>query len=173
MSRAERKWVVQLCGVVCGVSVCAFEISYLNPIPTDSTNVYGRQNHLRDVARGAVNLPRPSARHIVAPSQRRTRSELTMMSATPVLSPRPPSRSRDLASCPPSAQSGIEWGTVKFISLSGNRPRGRYALPTPQAPAWYRCRACPGCHRRRSVSSPAGCPWPQRSQRTTGRAQTA
>ena len=138
-----------------------------------STNVYGRQNHLRDVARGAVNLPRPAARHIVAPSQRRTRSELTMMSATLMLSPRPPSRSRDLASCPPSAQSGIEWSTVNFISLSDNRPRGRYALPTPQAPAWYRCRACPGCHRRRSVSSPAGCPWPQRSQRTTGHAQTA
>ena len=87
-------------------------------------------------AGGSVNPTEAGGTTIAAPSRRRTRSELTMMSAALVLYPRLPSRSRDSASCPPSAQSGIAWSTVVFIALSDNRPRGRYALPRPPAPAW-------------------------------------
>ena len=163
----------KIVGVIVGAASRTGREHLQGSSPPDSTNVYGRQNHLRDVARGAVNLPRPAARHIVAPSQRRTRSELTMMSATLMLSPRPPSRSRDLASCPPSAQSGIEWSTVNFISLSDNRPRGRYALPTPQAPASSRSPACPGYRIWHCGSSAVGCPEPPLSARMTAPAQTA
>ena len=56
---------------------------------------------------------RHHAGRTTAQHRHRGRATGAARGAAAMLSPRPPSRSRDLASCPPSAQSGIEWSTVE------------------------------------------------------------